>query len=75
MTDHVAGSIWFGLGGMIGILAALFFLEGYLLWTGQAPITVYVRNWTWGHMFAASLFALLLVAGAAAAFTHFIFDG
>jgi hypothetical protein len=75
MNPVVAGAIWFGLGGLIMILGLLFCLEGVLYWLRQDLITVYIRNWSWGHHFVAIFIAVGLVASTSAAFMHFLLDG
>lgn len=75
MNDTVAGSIWAMLGLALLAFSGLFWLEAFTYWTHQPPITTYVRNWTWGHLFVAALIGVALVAGAAMALTHFILDG
>lgn len=75
MNATVAGSIWICLGLAVLAFGALFCLEGILYWTRQTPITAYVRNWGWHHVFPAAFVGVLLIAGAAAAVTHFILDG
>lgn len=75
MNPTVAGLIWIGLGVALGAFAALFILEGVLYLMRQDPITVYVRNWAWGHVWAAAFVSVGLVAASAAALTHFVLDG
>lgn len=75
MHATIAGLIWIGLGLAVLAFGALFVLEGVLYLTRQDPITVYIRNWSWGHLWIAAFVAVGLVAGSAAALTHFVLDG
>lgn len=75
MNPTVAGLIWIGLGLAVLAFGALFVLEGALYLLRQDPITVYVRNWSWHHVWAAAFVAVGLVASSSAALTHFILDG
>src|SRR5260370_42714717 len=75
MHALVAGLIWIGFGAVILVFGLLFVLEGILYLTHQDPITVYVRNWSWGHLWVAAFVAVGLGAGSSAALTHFLLDG
>jgi hypothetical protein len=75
MSARVAALIWFLVAQVPLALAALGLLEAYLYWTGRAKITTYIRELSVGpHLFAAYAISAALIAGAGAAFTHFVLD-
>lgn len=70
----VAGCIWVGAGTILIILGLWFILEGILYFQHQPPITPVIRTWTNQHGIIATIIGLALVAGAVAAFIHFVAD-
>lgn len=70
----IAGSIWTGAGLILIVLGLWFVLEGVTYFERQPPITPYIRTFTTHHLVIAVVVGLALVAGASAAFTHFVLD-
>jgi hypothetical protein len=70
----IAGSIWLGAGLILIVIGLWFVLEAVTYYEQQAPITPYVRGWTIHHFAIAAIVGVALVAGAVAAFVHFVVD-
>lgn len=75
MNSTVAGLIWILLGIPIISFGILFVIEGGLYITQQRPITTYIRNWGYGHVFVFAIIGALLLVGVGMAVTHFVLDG
>jgi hypothetical protein len=73
VSRRVAFLIWEALAAIVLIFAFLLALEGYLFWTGQAPITSYIRPGA--HSFIGTLIAVLLIVLVSFSFAHFVLDG
>jgi hypothetical protein len=75
MQAHVPAILFGGLAGVSAIATAWFATEAFLLWTGQQPITWYVRNLTSWSPGWTILVVLLIGFAAGAGVTHFVWDG
>jgi hypothetical protein len=74
VTRRIPAVLFGGLAGIALVATVWFAIEAVLLWTGQQPITWYVRNYISWQPGAVILVVALLAFTLGAAVTHFSWD-